>query len=292
MRALFQNHPLGMPVVGTRENLLNIQASQLRAQRSAFYTPQSSILVVSSDKYLNHNIAHIERLFNHSWHTSDATELPPNRKRATPFAKGTTVVAENHPESQLDIKLLFPAHGGSSEEVIAQTFFQRVLDDGIASRLPSSIRERAGLAYDVSCDMSIFSDVGTCSIDASISDEGLSPFLDILKGEIDHAVHKKPAPSEMERVRNRYTFSLETLREDTSAHLDYLVWNSFLGSTMTPEQELEIVRGLTPAHIQTAAQKIFGANRKVAALVGPGAKARSAELGQFLNTLPTGIAPS
>jgi predicted Zn-dependent peptidase len=287
MRALFQNHSLGMPVVGTRENLLNIQVADLARQRESFYQPQNSILVVSSPYDFNKNFLPVESLFGHPW-SSQSTEHP---RHAVKFNPGAAVATENHSDSQLDIKLLFPAFGGTSPRVVAQTFFQRLLDDGIASRLPSSVRERAGLAYDVSCDVSAFSDIGTCSIDASVSEDGLTPFLAILKAELARAANDAPSPEEMERVRNRYTFALETLREDTSAYLDYLVWHSFLQSELTPEKELEIVEALTPRDIREVAHHILGAPRRAAALVGPNARARAQELSQFLNTLGATVAP-
>jgi predicted Zn-dependent peptidase len=287
MKALFQNHPLGMPVVGTRENLLNIQVADLSKQRESFYQPQNSILVVSSPCDLNKNFSHIEKLFGHPWNS----HLVEHSRHAPKLAHGTAVATENHSDSQLDIKLLFPAYGGASPHVVAQTFFQRILDDGIASRLPSNVRERAGLAYDVSCDVSAFSDIGACSIDASVSEDGLTPFLAILKSELARATNSTPSPEEMERVRNRYTFALETLREDTSAYLDYLVWHSFLQSELTPEKELALVEALTPHDIQNVARHIVGAPRRAAALVGPNARARNHELGQFLTTLGATVAP-
>ncbi len=288
MRALFQSHPLGMPVVGTRQNILDITVADLLAQRDHYYRPESSILVVSAPSPLSQYIKTIESCFGHKWNTSSTA---PRRLAAPELATGKTVATENHSDSQLDIKLIFPAHGGSSQKVIAQNFFQRLLDDGIASRLPSNIRERAGLAYDVSCDTSVFSDVGTCSIDASISEDDLKRFLQILKHEIVRAVNDLPSESEMERIRNRYTFAIETLREDTSSYLDYLVWNSFLSSPLTPESELEIAQSLSAADIRSAAQDIFGSQRRVAALVGPEARSHSHELSHFLEDLGKTVAP-
>lgn len=267
---------------------MGLTNQDLQSQRTRFYQPASSILVVSSPFSLAENIKLIECNFSHAWTPKSHWKrnyVPPE------FTPGITVATENHSDSQLDVRLIFPAAGGLSPQVIAQTFLQRLLDDGIASRLPSSIREKAGLAYDISCDISTFSDVGTCSIDASISDDGFAPFLKILRAEIVRLLNQTPSESEMDRVRNRYVFALETLEEDTSAYLDYLVWNSFLGRESSPECEREMVLGITAEHVREAAQAIFTAPRRAAALVGPDARGRKQELEQFLAELGATVAP-
>jgi predicted Zn-dependent peptidase len=291
-QALYGKHPLGKPIIGFRENLLNISVERLQRWRSLYYRPENCIFVVSSPADFEHDLKHLEHFFAHPW--SGLSETHPQRQPAPTISslERAKTRIENHTDAQLSLRILFPAYGGSSPKVVAQTFLQRLLDDGIASRLPSSVREQAGLAYDITCDMSILTDTGNCAIDATISEESLAPLLAILKVEFDRLLQDKPSPVEMERVRNRYAFSLETLHEDLSSYLDYLVWNDFLPRSLSPREELEVVRELTAVDIQDVAREILGSSANAGALVGPGARRHTSALHRFLETLPQPIAPN
>lgn len=291
-KALYGKHPLGNSIIGFRENLLNINVERLKQWRSIYYRPENCIFVVSSPNLFDNDAKQIESFFTHGWpglSNSLEKRLPAPLPSSLESAK---IIAENHTDAQLCLRILFPAHGGSSEKVVAQTFLQRVLDDGIASRLPSNVREKAGLAYDIACDLSILSDSGSCAIDATISEEGFAPLLDILRTEFNRLLQDKAAGAEMDRVRSRYCFALETLHEDLSSYLDYLVWNSFLPRSLSPAEELEIVRSLTPDTIRDAAREILGSPANAGALVGPGARRHASALQRFLESLPRPIAPT
>jgi predicted Zn-dependent peptidase len=298
MEGLFGTHPLGLPIIGKEDVVKRLGLADLEAKRARFYTPRHCAVSVISSLPVEKVAPLVERAFGFPWeHASSfspqdvatARQLiaSPSEYWSTPGSRKRRHVLklQNNSDSQYAVKLMFPASGGLTREVIAETFLQRILDDGISSRLPAEIRERQGLVYDISCDATAFADVGVFSVDATVSKDSIDKLLARLFEEMNRVVQEAPSEEEMERVRFRYLFDLETLAEAHGRLVSREVWNGFLGSSLSVDEELAIVRELTAQEILDTARRVVGALKRTFVLIGPRARKKRDDVEKFLERL-------
>ena len=184
----------------------------------------------------------------------------------------TEFTLQNNADNQFAVRFMFPCAGGMSRQVVVDTFLQRILDDGISSRLPSVIREKDGLVYDVSADSSAFADIGAFAVDATVSKDSVDELLLRLWQELETIASHKPSEIEMERVKFRYQFDLESLPESHSRFLSREVWNGFINSELSIANEMEMVTSISAEEVRATAERIFSAKKRGLVLIGPRAR--------------------
>jgi predicted Zn-dependent peptidase len=180
---------------------------------------------------------------------------------------------------------MLPASGGLNEKVVHDIIFERLLDDGISSRLPATVREKHGLVYDISADAQSYIDVGTFSIDATVSQDAMQKLLDVLLQELVKVCLEPPSDDEVERLKFRYLFDLETMQENHPRLITREVTQLFLSTPLSLVQEAEIVKSITPQMIQQVARKILTHPRQNVVLVGPRARKFRSAIEKFLDQL-------
>ena len=294
MQALFGDHPLGLPIIGTENVLQKLSIADLTQKQKRFYVPQNCVLTVTSSLPAEKVLQRIEQCFVKAWpslpehraaHLSRVLFSPQQLLPKSGKKLKNVLKLQNNADNQYTLKVTFPCSGGLDQNVIEDVFLERVLDDGICSRLPATIREKHGLVYDISCESLAYNDVGTFSIDATVSKDQLEKLMKILGEEIQKLSQEKPSEEEMERVRFRYGFDLDILKESEGRLVSRAVTNHFLEQKLSIDEEHEIVRTLTAEHIRAAAQRILSAPRRTFVLIGPKARKRRDDVEKFMNRL-------
>lgn len=278
MSTLFANHPLGNPIIGKETVVKKITELDLLEKRRDFYTPQRCVITIHTSAQENDVINALEANFGNTWeHSKDSNPIRISAENIIPSPVGmrkpqNALCLQNNPDNQFAVKIIFPTIGGLSHEVVLITFLQRILDDGICTRLPANIRERHGLVYDISCDTQYFHEIGTFSIDATVSDNLMPELLDKLARELSAIISEKPLQSEIDHIRFRYCFDLKQTKETPSRLLNREVSAYFMGQNLSIDDEIEIVKSVTPEQILQTAKKVFGATRRGFVLIGPKAR--------------------
>ena len=278
MSTLFANHPLGNAIIGQEENLKKLSEKHLSQKRRDYYTPNLCAITIHTSHPEKEVIHALEKYFGNHWeHTENSN---PNRI----FAKNiipeisklrkpqNALCLQNNPDNQFALKIIFPAVGGLSKDVVLITFLQRILDDGICTRLPANIREKHGLVYDISCDTQFFNEIGTFSIDATVSDDLLPELLDKLSRELKSIISEYPLQSEIDHIKYRYCFDLKQIKETPSRLLNREISSYFMNANLSIDEEIEIVNSITAKQVLQTAKKVFGAARRGLVLIGPKAR--------------------
>ena len=289
METLFSDDQLGNPIIGTENSVRNITKEDLESKRAEFYNPMNCVLTINTSQDENSVISAFNKYFSQPWcHTntegvkrSNALESLPNRSELKKAQN--SLCLQNNPDNQFALKLVFPTVGNLSKDIVAITFLQRILDDGICTRLPANIREKYGLVYDISCDTQFFHEVGTFSVDATVSEDYLIDLIDKLGQELRLIITEKPMIDEVEHIKYRYIFDLKQIQETPSRLLNRKVTEHFMKSKFSIEEEIEFVKSVTPESVLKTAQSIFGAGKRAFVLVGPKARKKRDIVEKFLS---------
>lgn len=278
MSTLFADHPLGNSIIGNEKIIRKLTTKDLSNKRRDYYTPNRCVITIHTKLLENKVLQAIEKFFGNSWtHTVDSK---PNRINAEGIMPSLSklkkpqnaLCLQNNPDNQFVLKMIFPTIGGLSKEVVHVTFLQRILDDGICTRLPANIREKYGLVYDISSDSQFFNEIGTFSIDATVSENTLEKLLDKLSHELKSIILNHPLQSEIDHIKFRYCFDLKQIKENPSRFLNREAISFFMNNHLSIDEEIEIVKSVTPADILLTAKKVFGSSRRGFVLIGPKAR--------------------
>lgn len=288
MGGMFPNHALGLPIIGTEATVEKLCINDLKAKHSTHYRPERCILSLVSPCSFEQAVLRAEKAFAHNWaHTAQDTfkrELIPETYFDNTRQK-RTLVLQNNSDNQYSLKIMLPGSGGLNRKVVEDIILERLLDDGISSRLPSTVREKYGLVYDISADAQSFADIGTFSIDATISQDSMQKLLDVLVNELCTVCLTPPTQAELDRLKFRYLFDLEVMHENHARLISREVSQIFLNTPLSLKDESEIVKSITPDQVLAAARRILTHQRQTVVLVGPRARKFRSPIEKFLDQL-------
>ena len=289
MSTLFSEHPLGNSIIGSEDSIKNMGIKELEEKRKTFYIPSNCVITIQTSFSEEIVRAQIEKYFAHEWDYANKTILPRlSALSIMPIKKDlrksqNMFCLQNNPDNQFAMKVIFPCHGNLSKHIVNITFLQRVLDDGICTRLPGNVREKYGLVYDISCDSQFFEEIGTFSIDATVSEDYFVELLEKLGNELKLLLMEMPSQEEIEHIKYRYIFDLKQIQETPSRLLGRKVTEHFMKSELSIEDEINYVQSITPELIFQTAKEIFGAARRGFVLVGPKARKKRELAEKFLS---------
>lgn len=289
MQTIFQNHPLGNPIIGNEKSIKKISIQDLEEKRKTEYIPEQCILSVYSTQDPEIVFKTIEQQFDIEWpHVLNAEMKSSKFNSSIAYKHNPTkktknfLCLQNNSDNQYAVKMIFPISGGLSEKSIHTVFLQRILDDGICTRLPGNIREQHGLVYDISCDTQFFYEIGVLGIDITVSADRLEDLLEKLAFEFKSLLEAEPTIDEMNHIRYRYLFDLKKILRNPSRFLNRHANSIFMDSNFTLQEEAEIVRNLDSKTIYETAINTFVKNYRGFALIGPKAKKQRNVVEKFL----------
>lgn len=250
---LYPGDPLGFLVIGTRENVREIQRRDLLHHFKKFYVPSNMILCVTGNIKRESVVENAQNLFgNLSGGTVQA--LPPLQISQS-FAMDHLIELEGVP--QTEIQVAWRALPEGDPDMLKLMLIQRLLDDGISSRMQRGICEKLGLAYDISVSIDSFSDTGIFEVDVAVAPEKVTRVIAEILREIENLKDSLVGEEEVFKVKERH-------KRDFIFHLDSVRQMSihFAEAELThkpklPEELMKEVDLITAQDIQALAKRIF-----------------------------------
>lgn len=162
LAAMFGDHPVGRPVIGSVESVTDMTRTQLHSFHVRRYTPERMVLAVAG----NVDHAKVVRLARKHFGpklAAEATPTPP-RKGTGKITTEPTLQLVNRDTEQTHMFLGVRTPGRHWDHRWALAVLNGALGGGLSSRLFQQIRETRGLAYSVYSTIDTFSDAGALSV--------------------------------------------------------------------------------------------------------------------------------
>lgn len=162
LSAMFGDHPVGRPVIGSVDSISAMTRSQLHSFHLRRYTPDRMVVAVAG------NIDHREVVALVREHFGDRlvrgrSPVPP-RKGAGRVAGRPTLELVKRDAEQTHLSMGVRTPGRHWDQRWALSVLNTALGGGLSSRLFQQIRETRGLAYSVYSTVDTFADSGALSI--------------------------------------------------------------------------------------------------------------------------------
>ncbi len=235
IESFWPNHPLGLPILGTRETVEALDRAQLLRFFRETYTPAN--LIVSAAGNLVHEgvVELIDRYFQ-------PLKPRPNGVHESPPTVEPAVRFREKDLEQVHLVLGTDAPAQSHEDRYTSYVLNTVLGGTMSSRLFQVIREKRGLAYSVFSGLSCYRDAGNLTIYAATSPQNSSQVVELVLAEL-RRIRREPVPAtELRRAKDHLKGSLMLGLEGTGSRMSQLARHEmYFGRQISLD---EILRGI------------------------------------------------
>jgi predicted Zn-dependent peptidase len=262
--AIYQDHPYSLSVLGTEATIGNLTATDLEIYHQQYFRPDQ--LVISLSGRLEPQIAKewVENAFG-DWQNPLLTPPILHLPQLTPKPEKRST-RQNTQQAIVMLGYLTP--GVKSSEYAAMKLLSTYLGNGLSSRLFVELREKRGLAYDVSAfyptrlDQSNFVVyMGTAPENTAIAQEGL-------KTEVERLCETPLTEAELQIAKNKLLGQYALGKQANGEIAQIYGWYETLGLGIKFDLDFqEQVKRVTPEETQKVAQQYF--IEPYISLVGP-----------------------
>ena len=143
-RAVYGQHPYGLPTEGTPISIQAITREDIVQFRDSYYAPGTALIAFSGDISPEAAFAAAEKYFG-AWSTK---QTPPPVHAATAIAPGVHIIVVNKPDTvQTQIRVGKPGVRRNDPEFIPLYVTDRIFGGSYNSRLNTEVRVKKGLTY-------------------------------------------------------------------------------------------------------------------------------------------------
>jgi len=265
---LWKGHPLGRPVLGSKESIASVTRDQVRGFYRRHYIPPHFVVAAAG------NLKHEElcRLIEASMDTGpklSAGERPKVRLGGSvPSPSGGTLV-RNRKTEQAHICVGTAAFSRRDPERFAFGVVNSALGGGMSSRLFQEVREKRGLAYSVYSYHSMFAETGMFAAYAGTTPSRAQEVLGIMRDQMADIAAGGLSTEELERAKGHMKGSLVLSLEDTSGRMSRIGKSEISqGEILSVDELIGRIDAVTAQEAQAAAARVFGQPMALA-VVGP-----------------------
>ena len=276
--ALFGDHGLGRPVIGSAHSITALRRNQVDAYWRRHYRP--SEIVVAAAGAVDHDRL-VDQLASFAGFAGDHGRGPrrvPRPPAATVVRGGAQVVTAVRDSAQVSAILAAGCPGMFDDRRYALGLLSLVLGGGMSSRLFLEVRERRGLAYSIEAGESVYSDAGLFSIDWQCAPERLTDILDVVRQVTGELADAGIDERELARAKTQLRGQTILGYEGPNSRMSRLGASTVSGEVRSLEEHLERYDAVTAEQVQEMAQQLFLAG-PVLGVVGPKVPRRPLETG-------------
>jgi predicted Zn-dependent peptidase len=255
-------HPLGRPILGTRDTVESFTSGLLRRYFESTYTPHN--LIVSA-------VGNLER--------QQLLDLVVDKFGSMHAAVGARDEQRPQvvPAVQIRRKELEQSHICLGTDSYPQDHTDRhaiyvlntLLGGSMSSRLFQNIREKRGLAYAVFSGVSAYRDAGAFTVYAGCSDEAVGQVVDLVVDELKTVKQTPVPPAELRRAKDHLKGSLMLGLESTASRMSHIARQEiYFDRQFSLDETLEAIEAVTPDDVRRVAADLFAGNSLSATVLG------------------------
>ncbi|HZY17844.1 MAG TPA: pitrilysin family protein [Ramlibacter sp.] len=277
-RALWGDHPMGMPVIGTVENIERFTRQDLLAHVKAHYVAGNTVVAAAGQLDPEAFFAQAGRLF------AGMSAAPHGRSRSAPQPPAHVAGAMGRRFSQVSqvfLNLAYPVVPPADDAMaaprwrLAASLAAMLFGGGMSAPLTDTVRERLGLAYTAE-SMSEQGDAWfNFVVHAITTPDKLDALVDAT-GRLLREHAQRIDPVHLERARNQLVVSRVRSAERTYATMERAVEELFARGTVTPADDaIAMLDSITADEVRAVFDRML-AQPPALAITGKGATAASA----------------
>ena len=251
---LFQGHPLGHNILGTRERVLSFTSDDALRFTRRYYRPDNAVFFVYGDINFPHLVTMLE---NRTCGDMEKQGLGNTPDHDTPPVSSRFTFENTH--HQAHVMLGCQAYAWDDEHRMPLYLLNNILGGpGMNARLNLSLRERHGLVYTVESSMVSYSDTGCWSVYFGCDHHDVKRCLRLVHHELDrmmqHPLSDRQLTAAKRQLKGQLAIAFDN-REQFA--LDFARHFLLSGQERHIDQLLQRIDAITAPQIQDVAQQLF-----------------------------------
>lgn len=265
LKNLWPNHPLGMPVIGTRKSIRSFSRETIMNYWNREFRPDR-LLIALAGSYDEKACARVIKRRFGNWAAPAGGERPAftvqDMKPRQTYLK--------RPVEQAYFVLGTGAPHRASPERFAFGLMNMVLGGGMSSRLFQEIREKRGLAYSIGSFAQLFKDRGCFAVSGGTGFPALEEVLRITMEEMLRICEEDVSEHELAMAREQIVDHILLGLENTEARMSRIAESILTFGRIVPVDEvIQRIREVTPAEIRAVAARYLRAECFAVSSIGP-----------------------
>ena len=265
--AVFGDHPLGRPVIGTADVISTIPQDAIARYHDEMYVPSNVVVAAAGNIQHDHIVELVQRALDGRNESSGShanlrpplVQAPPPQRR---FQRKDT--------EQYHVCLAAPGISRSDRRRFAASLLDAILGGSASSRLFQEIREKRGMAYAVYSFVSQYTDTGQIGVYLGTREDNLGDALAITAEQIADIAAGNLTARELERAKENLKGRILLSMESTSTRMNRLgkslITDSELLSLDRIVAEIDAVEATLVCELAAA---LLSSDRLSAACIGP-----------------------
>ncbi len=256
-------HPLGKPIIGTRESVSGFHRDDLLGYMDRRYRAENVVLAVAGHVEPNEIVQIAERLLGDLPSGVEDAELP-------------RPIGETHKnEIAKDVEQVHFCIGGDGvslfdDDLYTMGVLDAVLGGGMSSRLFQEIREKRGLVYAIGSYGLSYTAGGAFTVYGGTSPATWDQVQELVRAELD-TISTTPVPDEeLERTKRNICGHVVLALEGMSARMMRMAKNELHYQREIPiDETMSKIQAVTAQDILELSQRILSPDRVGTTAIGP-----------------------
>ena len=253
---IFQNHPLGHNILGTREQVQAFTGEDARRFTQRYYRPDNAIFFAYGDI----DFARLVKKLKAETEALGMKEIVVKEKPAAFILSNTT----NHPSHhQAHVMLGSRTFNYDDERRMPLYLLNNLLGGpGMNARLNLSLREKNGLVYTVESSMVSYSDTGCWSVYFGCDHHDVKRCLRLVHRELDKVMQSPLSDRQLSAAKRQLKGQIAIACDNREQYaLDFAKNYLHYGKERSIEELLQRIDAITAAQVQDVAQYVFAPDR-------------------------------
>lgn len=263
-QAMYQNHPYALSVLGSEATVSELSRADLELYHQTHFRPDNMVISVAGRITPQEAVAQVERVFG-DWQPPE-TPLPTPQ---LPLITSQPCQVITLQETQQSIVMLgYLASPMKNADYTTLKLLNTYLGNGLSSRLFVELREKRGLAYDVSAFYPTRQSASTFVVYMGTAPDNTEIAIAGLRKEVERLCSTLLSGDELQAAKNKL-LGQYALGKQTNAQLAQVYgWYETLGLGIEFDTQFqEDVIAVTPEMTQAVATRYF--SEPYVSLVGP-----------------------
>lgn len=273
LSAMFGEHPVGRPVIGSVESISSMTRAQLHSFHLRRYTPERMVVAVAGNVDHDEVVALVRAHFGPRLVRGRQPVSP--RKGAGRVGGRPALLLIDRDAEQTHLSLGVRTPGRHWEDRWALAVLNGALGGGLSSRLFQQIRETRGLAYSVYSTVDTFADSGALSIYAACLPERFDEVVRVTTEVLEEVARDGITEAEWRIAKGSLRGGLVLGLEDSASRMNRIGRSELnYGAHRSIDHTLAQIDAVTLEQVNSVAHRLL-TKPYGAAVLGPHRSVRS-----------------
>jgi predicted Zn-dependent peptidase len=260
--AIFGDHPLGRPIIGTADVISSVPVPTIAEWHDGRYTGAN--IVVAAAGNLDH-----DRLVELVSAAVGPDRTGPEAVSASPNGVSPVLRFHEKETEQYHLCMGGPGIPRGDERRFALRVLDTILGGSTSSRLFQEVREKRGLAYSVFSYASHYLDSGQVALYVGTRPENVAEAMDVIGTELGRLQSEGVGEQELERARENVKGRTVLSMESTLSRMNRLGGSVLMGvPLLSVDEVLAAFDAVTLDDVMALARELWNPERMSAAGVG------------------------